>query len=329
VSGAGIEQVASFPALVAAAKRAARGKKLTAESSRFMVDLEGEVLQLERELTSDTWRPGPYRTFRILDPKPRTISAAPFRDRVVHHALCAVLEPVIESVLGPHTYACRSGMGTDAALRAAKLAVATCSEFLKLDIRHYFETIDHNRVRVQLAALDLDARVLRLCEHVLAANVSGSEPARGLPIGNLTSQHFANLHLAGLDDAVGADFPDLIYIRYMDDLVFFGTARSRLRAVEAMASAHIEGLGLVVKTEVTRRGPTTAGVPFLGFRLWPAHVRLDRARRQRLIAKLKSACAESEHDEARAAARLQSLITWAGSGGGLGLVRAFHARDPP
>ena len=114
------EQVADFHALRTAAVRAARGKRRQPEAAAFLADLEPEVLRLQRELLAGAWRPGPYRTFAITDPKPRTISAAPFRDRVVHHALCAALEPVFERYAVFDSYACRPGKGTLAALRRAQ-----------------------------------------------------------------------------------------------------------------------------------------------------------------------------------------------------------------
>src|SRR5208337_3310696 len=106
--------------LMLAAKRAAAGKRIRPDVARFLLDLETEVFQIRRALLDETYRPGPYRSFEITDPKPRLISAAPFRDRVVHHALTQVLQPVFEKRFSRDSFACRAGMGTHAALDRAK-----------------------------------------------------------------------------------------------------------------------------------------------------------------------------------------------------------------
>ena len=104
-------EVTSWPNLFEAARRAALGKKRRPEVAAFLFDLEPRLAQLRRELLDGSYQPGPYRMFRIFEPKPREISAAPFRDRVVHHALTSVLEPVFERRFSPNSFACPSGQG--------------------------------------------------------------------------------------------------------------------------------------------------------------------------------------------------------------------------
>jgi len=134
-----------------AACRAAEGKTPRPDVAAFRANLEPEIYRLRRQLAGGAYRPGPYRTFRIVDPKPRLISAAPFRDRVVHHALTNIVEPIFERRFIPYSFACRTGLGTHKALAHARRACARYSCILKLDVRKYFATIDHRILEDLLA----------------------------------------------------------------------------------------------------------------------------------------------------------------------------------
>ncbi len=138
------DRVASFPALVTAAGVASRGHRRSPEVVDFLLEVEQRCLALERELNDRRYLPGGYRTFHIRDPKPRLISAAPFRDRVVHHALCAEIEPALERGAAPESFACRRGKGTLAALRHARAMARRFRYSLKLDVRHFFQTARHD-----------------------------------------------------------------------------------------------------------------------------------------------------------------------------------------
>ena len=158
-----------------------------------------------------------------------------------------------------------------------------------------------------------DPGLLALVTRIVAAGAPGSAKGKGLPIGNLTSQHFANHHLSAFDRELVALHPGVGYVRYMDDLLCFGETAEVLRGVEAWATGSLRALRLEVKTEATRRGPVHAGVPFLGFRLWPALTRLDGTRKRRLARRLRAVERELAQtgDEARAAQRGASLVGWA------------------
>ena len=122
---------------------AARGKRFKPGVARFFFDLERELLRLHEELASKTYRPGPYRTFTIYEGKTRQISAAPFRDRVVHHALTGVLEPIFERSFIFDSYACRKGKGTHAAVDRCQQFARRYRYVLKADVRKFFPSIDH------------------------------------------------------------------------------------------------------------------------------------------------------------------------------------------
>jgi RNA-directed DNA polymerase len=160
-------EVVSFRGLLAAADRAARGKRTAASVARFLERAEPEALALQRELRGGVWRPGRGARFTIRDPKTREITVVPFRDQVVHHALIAPLEPVFERRMIADSYACRRGKGAHAALRRARGFVRRFGWFLKLDVRSFFASLEHGVVRESLGRIVKDRRVLDLGATVL------------------------------------------------------------------------------------------------------------------------------------------------------------------
>ena len=324
------ERVASFGALVAAARRAARGHRGSADVADFLWNVEPEVLQLERELRARDYRPRPYRTFEIREPKPRTISAAAFRDRVVHHALCAALEPVLERGAVEWSFACRRGKGVLAALEHVQRLARSQPYALKLDVRHFFETLSHDVLKRLLARRVRDERLRWLYAVFIDAGAPGSEPGRGLPIGNLTSQHFANFYLGPLDRLVTRGLRAGGYCRYMDDVLVFADSKTSLwdwhRQIDELLRMRLD---LELKNEVTRLLPVSEGIPFLGFVVFPGTIRFDRHRARRWRSRMRSlhraldAGTLSEEDAQQAA---DSLIGWARHGDTFSLCRAWVAR---
>ena len=315
--------VADFGTLIRAARRAALGKKDRPEVASFLTDLEHEVLRLQRELLEGSYRPGPYRTFRVRDPKPRTISAAPFRDRVVHHAICAALEPVLERFSVFHSYACRKGKGTKAAVLEAQRIARGRPYFLKIDVRRFYETADHAVLRGLLRRRLKDRRFLALLDVIIDHGAPGSERGKGLPIGNLTSQHLANLYLGALDHHVTARLGVRSYTRYMDDCLMGGDEKRTLwRWHDEVERYLAEHLRLELRDEATRLAPTSEGIPFLGFRIWPSLIRFDGRRKRRYSAHLRAVdreLREGRRDEAQAARSATSLVGWSEHADTLGL----------
>ena len=202
-AGPTMEDVASLSNLLAAFKRARRMKRDRAAVARFELDLEPELFRLRSTLLDGSYSPGTYRCFWIHDLVRRLISAAPFRDRVVQQGLCHLLEPVFEEEFLPMSYACRRGMGTHRALRAASAGARKHRFVLHADIREFFPSIDHVILVNMLARRLTDGRVLGLCRTIVES-APPQEPVhsyfsgddlftpsarkRGLPIGNLTSR---------------------------------------------------------------------------------------------------------------------------------------------
>lgn len=305
-------ELTSFDNLFRAAKRAAAGKRTRPDVAGFLHELEWQMVGLRRELLEGEYRPGPYRTFLVREPKPRKISAAPFRDRVVHHALTQMLEPIWERRFSKDSYACRKGLGTHAALARAREGARRYRYALKCDIRKYFASIDHGILNEQLERVVKCRPTLRLA----AAIIEGSNPQepvnayftgdglfepferrRGLPLGNQTSQFFANVYLNPLDHFVNRVLKPSVYVRYVDDFVLFGDSRSGLRDMLVEIEERLEMLRLRVHQGKSRVYQAAAGVTFLGWRIFPDRARLARGNVQRFRRRL--AWMREEHDAGR------------------------------
>ena len=220
--------VCTFGALIRSAHEAAKGKKDKPRIAHFLENLENEIIDLERELLANTYKPRSYRTFTVHDPKDRRICAADFRDRVAHHAVCRVLEPIFERAFIYDTYACRKDKGTHKAIRRAQHFCRRHEFFLKLDIRKFFDSVDHGVMKSQLRRKVKDPDLLWLLVMFVDHPVPWTPPGKGLPIGNLTSQYFANFHLSGLDHFIKERLRIRGYVRYMDDLVLLADEKQPL-----------------------------------------------------------------------------------------------------
>lgn len=333
--------IASFDSLIAAAKRAARGKRDGAAVASFLMRLEPECLRLERELEGGDYRPGQPTRFTILDPKERTISAAPFRDRVVHHAIMGALEPVFERRMVHESFACRRGKGTHAALSHARRLVRRHGWFLKIDIAKCFESMQHDVVLNAVERAVKDRRVLALLETIVRATPASPEvPDRGLPIGNLTSQWLANLVLDRLDHFVKEELRIPGYVRYMDDATLFANEKATLKAaLEAVSSFVERELQLRLKDRATILAPVPQGLPFLGWRIYRGTSRLrprnSRRTRRRMRHRLWEHRTGRLSDE-QLGDCVRSVMAHLQHGSTLGLRRswidglaAVRARDPP
>jgi len=330
-------RIVAFESLRLAALRAARSKRTARGVALFLADLEPEILKLRRELEAGAWRPGRAFTFEIHDPKTRTITAAPFRDRVVHHALMDALEPVFERRMVFETFACRRGKGTHRALRHARGLVRRYPWFLKLDVRKCFDSLDHEVVLETVARVVKDRRVLELCRHIVE---KGGREGVGLPIGNLTSQWFCNLVLDRLDHFVKEGLRIPGYVRYMDDFVLFDRAKGRLRgAHDSVRAFLLERLRLRIKDRATVLAPASEGLPFLGWRIFRGTVRLQGRNLRRLRARVKMRLWEERTGRIGAeslATSLRSLAEHLRHGNTLSLRRGWleglalpEARAPP
>lgn len=279
-------EIVSFDSLMRAARRAYRGKKDKSRVAAFCFDLENEVIALQKELKSRIYKPLPLRYFVIWEPKVRQIGAADFRDRVVHHAVCRVMEPVFEKSYIFHSYACRIDKGSHRAISQAQQYCRRYDYYLKCDIKKYFESIDHQVLMEMLSRKFKDRDLLRLLSVIIE---SSSDNGRGIPIGNLTSQHFANFYLDRLDHFVKDVCRVKGYLRYMDDFVLFGNDKPGLHVLKAEISGFLhDQLKLKLKEKATVISPCYDGLPFLGFRIFPGLIRVKYENKRRLIRKLEA-----------------------------------------
>ncbi len=332
------ENVCSFSALHAAFRKARKAKRGKNGEPAFYLELESNLLDLSDQLRTHAFVPEPYRYFSLHNKKDRVVSVASFRDRVVHHALVAELEPLYEQLFIPTSFACRKGLGMHRALDLAHELSRRNGYFLKLDIRKYFDHISHPLLLGILANDVHDERILWLCDVLLAnAGVPGVEPTerRGVPIGNLTSQFWANVYLNRLDQAFARQFTGLPYLRYMDDILIFGFDKDELWSAHGFINSYVDlVLALELKASATVVAPVTEGIPWLGFRVYPGTVRLDHGSRTRFLRKVRGnflAAANAMDDEmAAVVASAQSIFGHIGHCNSLMFRRsvlARHGRD--
>jgi hypothetical protein len=242
--------------------------------------------ELRRALLEEAVAVGDYRYFTVRDPKERQICAASFPERVLHHAAMNVCEPVFERYAIADTFACRPGKGTHRAVFRAREFARRFPVCLKMDVARYFDNVDHETLLRHLARRFKDGKLLRLFERFVRSYQT--KAGKGLPIGNLTSQHFANFYLGALDHYVKEALRIKGYLRYMDDFLAFGAAKEDLRhTLEDIRGFLAQELMLELRDGVQLK-PTAAGISFLGFRVFPHGIGLTRRSRRRFVDRLRS-----------------------------------------
>jgi len=324
-------QLTSFENLYRAYVAARKGKRGRAEVAAFTFNLEDELFALQDELRAFTYAPGAYRSFVVHEPKRRLISAAPFRDRVVHHALVQVIEPLFERRFIFDSYANRKGRGTHAALDRFTYFARRFRYALPCDVREFFPSIDHAILRGQLARVIRDEPALWLCDRILesGAGVLAGEYTpvyfpgddllaacrpRGLPIGNLTSQFWANVYLDPLDQFVKRQLRCQAYLRYVDDFALFSDDKRELAAWRAAAIERAAALRLTLHDGSMPRvqaRPVREGITFLGFGVFPDHRRLNSRRGHYARRHLRMLAAEVSAGRLPLARLSASVLGWA------------------
>jgi len=279
--------------LESAYRKARKGKRTRKPVAAFEFDRERNLIELQEELCQKTYQPGPYHSFVIHEPKRRLISAAPFRDRVVHHALCNVIEPIFEARFIFDSYANRVGKGTHRALDRCTYFSRRYRYVLPCDVRQFFPSIDLTILRAILARYLADPDVMWLVDRILESGVGvlsdeyemvwfpdddllAAARPRGLPIGNLTSQFWANCYLNTLDQFVKRELKCPAFLRYVDDGLFFADDKHQLWEWRAATIKFLARLRITIHENRAQPRPVTEGIPFLGFLVYPDHRRLKR-----------------------------------------------------
>jgi len=311
-----IERIACRETLRRAVQLAARGKRHRWECRLFAVDLERNLQRMGNEISTGTAGVGQSRQFVIHDPKRRLITAPCFAERVLHHAIMLVCEPIFEGWLINDTFACRRNLGRIAALHRAQQFSRQRDFYLKFDIRQYFDSISHAVLLNRLGTRIKDTGLLQLFERI----VTSYRPlvGRGLPIGSLTSQHFANFYLGWFDRFVKEQLRCRGYLRYMDDMVMWGQSPAELQAWLARSQDFLRqtlNLELKLSPYINR---CDLGIDFLGSRVFPQHLTLNRrskVRAQRRLANLERMWIEGKISEAELQRRATSVIAFVKAGG--------------
>ena len=292
------ERAFSVRALHQAMLRALKGHRGDAEAAAFLLEAGSRLCTLSRDLLAGAWRPSPYRTFPIRDPKPRMVAVVDFADRVVHHALVAAVEPAIDPQLDPDSFACRKGKGLHRCVERAQELLRAHPYHLAVDIEGYFRQLPHDSVLTTLRGFGTPEPFVDLFGRILAAEeassarplvsskefVAPSAPPtphasplrRGMCIGALTSQFLGNAGLHPVEAMLRKEFPDTGHAKYMDDTVVMGSSRARLWEAHDAVAMTVGALGLALKAEVTRLAPSTEGLSFCGYRIFREAVRLRR-----------------------------------------------------
>jgi retron-type reverse transcriptase len=321
------EPLISFGSLLRAAHSARRRKRYRPGMAQFFFQLERELWELHEELAAQTYQPGPYETFYVYEPKKRLISAAPVRDRVVHHALTSTLEPIYDPSFIADSYACRKGKGTHAAVRRAQHFARRFRYVLKADVRKFFPSLDHAILKELLARKLKDPKVLWLCDRIIDSSnpqepvlmwfpgddlLTPSERRRGIPIGNQTSQFFANVYLDPLDHFVRDRLGVGGYLRYVDDMLVFDDDTRRLADTRNRIEDFAGTLRLRLHPDKTVIFPVTQGIPFLGYRVFPTHRLLAKDNVRRFRRRVRRMQRQYARGEIGPAEVRQRLMSWKG-----------------
>lgn len=285
------QQLSSFENLWNAWLAASRGKRSTPDVAEFEGNVEANLFALQRALTDGSYQPGGYRSFLIHDPKRRLVSAAPFIDRVVHHALVQVIEPAFEATFIGDSYANRIGKGTHAAVERTQRWTRQYQYVLQCDIRQFFPSVDHVVLLKILARKVTCERTLALCAQILANGdgVLGNEydmvyfagddllastRPRGLPIGNLTSQFWSNVLMNEIDQLAKRALHCKAYLRYVDDFLLFADDKKTLWVWKSAIREKLTAMRLTLHEKSSTVYPCANGIGFLGQRIYPSHRRL-------------------------------------------------------
>lgn len=269
------DEIVSFDNLYAAYLDARKGRRKKPDVARFGANLEENLINIHNHLIWGSWAAGKARQFRVFEPKQRDIQAPPFQDRIVHHALVRVVNPLLERKFIHHSYACRKNKGSQRAVWALQKMLRDAQRewgsayVVKCDISKYFASIDHAILFSEINKTISCQRTLELWLKITQAY--GHDGGVGVPVGALTSQLDGNIQLSPLDHLItsGAGFGR--YVRYMDDFVIIVKHKAAARAVLAFVDEEVTRLALKLNPK-SEHFPASRGVDFAGYRTWATHI---------------------------------------------------------
>jgi len=303
------KRVYSFENLYRSYLKARKGKNDSREVLKFTYDLENNLAALRKRLRNGSYRTGHYSRFTIFEPKKREISALPFKDRVVHHAVCNVIEPLFEKAFIFDSYACRKGKGTHAGANRLQCFLRKNSKncfVLKCDVKHYFSSVDHEILKKMLRKKIADKKLLALLDCIVDS--PGEE--KGIPIGNLTSQLFANIYLNKLDYFVKQGLKAKQYIRYMDDFILLHESKKQLQCWKKQIEQFLYSIKLCFNKKKTNVFPICTGVDFLGYRLFAFHRLIRKSTVKRFLRIIKAKIRKFQSGEISFKKLSESFNSW-------------------
>jgi retron-type reverse transcriptase len=282
-------KICSFENLHLAYLKARKAKRYRPYVLEFSRNLEENLLSLQRDLINLTYKPGPYREFIVCDSKKRQIKAPEFRDRIVHHALLNVIEPIFDKGFISDSYACRKNKGVHRAVKRLEYFLRSLdikSQFfcLKCDISKYFESINHKILFKLLQKKIADQKVLILLKKI----IDSTPGEKGIPIGNLTSQLFANIYLNEQDQFIKHRLGCRYYIRYMDDFLILDSNKNKLHYYKDQISIFLRKQ-LMLEFHPTKANifPIDGGIEFLGYIVFKTHRLLRKSTVKRFCRRMR------------------------------------------
>lgn len=274
----------TFEKMLAAHKRASKGKKNKRELVLFEMDLETNLIRIINEISEGRYKFGSYREFKVYEPKERTIKSLPYRDRIVHQwYIEEFIKPYFFKRFIKDTFACLDGRGTHKAVEQVQKYMRAMKKkhgeyyVLKCDIKKYFYSIDKNILLKILKSKINDKKLIEFSSIILNDGESV-----GIPIGNFTSQYFANIYLNELDQYVKQQLKVKFYCRYMDDFIIF--VKTKVEAKELLEKIIIflkNNLNLELNSK-SRYFPNKRGIDFCGYRIFETHIFLRKRFKRKL-----------------------------------------------
>ena len=324
-------KLCSYDNLISAYKKARRGKSKKLAVIEFDKNTKENLEALQKELIEMTYTPLPLKRFIVRDPKTRTIHASAFRDRIVHHMLVNVLEPILEKIFIFDSYASRKGKGIHSAIkrfdqfkrkvsRSGRL-IRTSELFdrsnevegyvLKADIAHYFDTVDHEVLINLIKKKVNDGKIIWLNRKILH-NFNAATAGKGMPLGNFTSQFFANVYLNALDYFVKHELKAKYYIRYVDDFVILHRGRKRLEYFQRKITEFLKDIKLNLHKDKSSIIPLQKGITFLGYRIFYHHKLLRKRNRTYFLKKFEKYLQSYSEDTINEVQFIAQLRGWFG-----------------
>ncbi|MDR0305075.1 MAG: RNA-directed DNA polymerase [Chitinispirillales bacterium] len=281
-AGCLIDKIADLNNLYLAFYKAKRGKEFSKDAISFKKNLDENIKKIQSQILCGKADVGDYRYFKVYDPKERTICAASFRERVLHHAIINICGQYFENYQIEDSYATRIGKGQYAALERAKRFTNRYKYFCKMDCRKYFDSIPHDNLSKKLSHIFKDKRLLSIFDDII--NSYSTSQNRGLPIGNLTSQYFANFYLAFADRFAKQTLRVGGFVRYMDDVVIWHDDKDELLQIVKKFGVFLEE-NLFLQQKPITLNRSECGLSFLGYVLFPNLVRLNKSSKKRFLKK--------------------------------------------